>query len=110
MTPDVSRRQFLEAAALVSTLGVTGDVGETATDARPDPVDLPWHPPEIPLGDAVVRHEIDRETYERARESFRRAVAHGYDEPFDVFVYNHCHTDHVVTVDGEPVHEPGAER
>lgn len=59
--------------------------------------------PELPLGDADVQVDIDEETYQRVHEEFCNAVEHGYPDPFDTFVFNHCSTDCYVTVDGERV-------
>ena len=56
------------------------------------------------LGSAEVRIDVDRDTFERLRAEYRRAVERGYSSGFNTFAFNYCLTAELhVTVDGERV-------
>lgn len=47
--------------------------------------------------EATIDVQIDEAEYHQLRQAFKEAVANGYDEPFAVFVVNHCDGDYRVT-------------
>jgi len=82
------------------------------TDTTADePLDgLPTDPiPLGSLGEVECRLAFDRDTYQRVRDEYERAVEHGYSEGFDTFAFNHCLLDWSYTVDGEPADPENAD-
>ena len=47
--------------------------------------------------DATIEVQLAEPDYQQLRDGFAAAVEHGYDEPFTVFVINHCSGDYRVT-------------